>query len=65
MGKRKFSKDKCEVMSSGKRKKNVKNQKEAVIQGRGHGRYELTREVCCRLPTEKSFLPARVKGQDR
>lgn len=34
------------------------------MQGRGHGRYEPTRDAHCRLPTKKSFLPARVRGQD-
>lgn len=37
---------------------------ETMIQGRGHGRYEPAHDVRCRLPTEKSFLPARGRGQD-
>lgn len=34
------------------------------MQGGGHGRCEPTRDGCCRLSTEKSFLPGRVRGQN-
>lgn len=35
-----------------------------MIQGGGHSRYKPMCDVHCRLPTDKYFFPARVRGQN-